>query len=126
MMFGDTVVGATTVGATTVGVTTVGATTVGATTVGVTTVGVTTVGVMTVGVTTFGVTRVGATHVTTCASHWSDGSANGAGPLTVPNAKTPATHSVTLIPSCCTRTSSSSILPCARKGSKHRTGVPEI
>ena len=125
MIFGDTVVGATTVGVTTVGVTTVGATTVGATTVGVTTVGVTTVGVMTVGVTTFGVTTVGATHVTTCASHWSNGSASGAGSLTVPNAKTPATHSVTLMPSRCTRISSVSILPCARKGRKHRTRVPE-
>jgi hypothetical protein len=41
-----------------------------------------------------------------CASHWPGGSANGAGPLTVPNAKTPATHSVALMPSRCTRTSS--------------------
>ena len=95
MMLGDTVVGETTVGATTVGATTVGETTVGETTVGVTTVGVTTVGV----------TRVGATHGTTCASHCPSGCSNDAGPLTVPKAKTPATHSVTLIPSRCTRTS---------------------
>lgn len=126
MMFGDTVFGVTTVGETTVGATTVGVTTVGVTVFGVTTVGVTTVGVMTVGVTTFGVTTVGATHVTTCASHWSSGSSSGAGPLTVPNAKTPATQSVTLMPSRCTRISSVSILPCARKGRKHRTLVPGI
>ena len=126
MMFGDTVVGVTTVGATTVGVTTVGVTTVGATTVGVTTVGATTVGVTTVGETTVGVTTVGETHDTLCASHWLSGCANGAESLTVPKAKTPATHSVTLMPSRCTRTSSSSILPCARRRSKHRTRVPEI
>ena len=107
MMFGDTVVGVTTVGVTTVGVTTVGVTTVGATTVGVTTVGVTTVGATTVGVTTVGVTTVGETHDTLCASHWLSGCANGAESLTVPKAKTPATHSVTLMPSRCTRTSSS-------------------
>jgi hypothetical protein len=118
------VVGATTVGATTVGATTVGVTTVGVTTVGVITVGVTTVGVTTLGVTTVGATTVGVTHgAMTCASHWSRGSAYDAGPLTVPKAKTPATHSVTLMPSRCTRTSSSFILPCAQKAQRHRTRV---
>jgi hypothetical protein len=103
MMFGDTVVGETTVGVTTVGATTVGATTVGATTVGVTTVGATTVGVTTVGATTVGVTTVGETHGVACASHWPSGSASGAGPLTVPKAKTPPMHSVTLMPNRSTR-----------------------
>jgi hypothetical protein len=117
MMFGDTVVGATTVGETTVGETTVGETTVGVTTVGATTVGETTVGVTTVGETTFGVTTVGETHGTAWASHWPSGCADGAGPLTVPKAKTPPMHSVTLMASRCTRrSSSSSILPCVRKG----------
>jgi hypothetical protein len=106
MMFGDTVVGATTVGATTVGETTVGVTTVGVTTVGATTVGATTVGVTTVGETMVGETTVGETHGALCASHSPSGSAGGAGPLTVPKAKTPATHSVALMPSPCTRTSS--------------------
>ena len=118
-MVGATAVGATTVGATTVGVTAVGVTTVGATTLGVTTVGVTTLGVTMVGATTVGVTH-GAM---TCASHWARGSATGAGPLTVPKAKTPATHSETLMPTRCTRTSSSFILPCAQKAQRPRTRV---
>ncbi len=126
-MLGDTLVGATTVGATTVGATTVGATTVGVTTVGATTVGVTAVGATTVGVTTVGVTTVGVTHgATTCASHWSGGSTNGAGPLTVPKAKTPAKHSVTLMPSRCTRKSSSLILPCVYGGGTISKSLGEI
>jgi len=127
-MLGDTVVGATTVGATTVGATTVGVTTVGVITVGATTVGVTTVGVTTLGVTTVGATTVGVTHgAMTCASNWSLGSAIGAGPLIVPKAKTPATHSVTLMPSGCTRaSSSSSILPCVYGGGTISKSLGEI
>jgi hypothetical protein len=124
MMFGDTTVGATTVGVTTVGATTVGATTVGATTVGETTVGATTVGLTTVGETTVGVTTVGETHGVACASHWPSGSASGAGPLTVPNAKTPPIHSVTLMPSRCTRKILLLIYPTMRPNGMAGSTIP--